>query len=507
MPLHLAAAVGDFVAVKHLLEAGASVESIDQEGRTPLHYAIGTDMRVVVQLCSRSASCLQISDQHKKTPYNMATEHQDTLATQFFITLMKAYRGLLSQTEISMEARIISMKSNPKEGSLWIPFNLNAPICVKPSHSLQGGDVFCACNLPVSEHEPLSRNTTLLQRFASYKSRFVLGPTNTFGEIEHAANNFVSPYVRISNTVEMCKLSHLFETVWSMERPQLVLSFYGDEVNSTQLKEGIRKLIWKISGSTATWIITDGMQQGVSPVVSEAIKQYIEAYGEGLVEALGVVPWRRACALEGLTSPEYTGCYPAKYTVMKETLALHGDLDINMTHYLFVDNGEWTSDNDTLDFRSKLESFLHKWSCSDHLDDINMLKQVQTCGILSGGNENTLKAIHSLVKDGMPVVLLKNSGGLADILIECLEDTKVGQRNLHKRAVTEGSRDSDIFRLSPANIRQAVLTYWERMEKPDIVVFLIQDLLESSKLLCPYDAEEDELDYHVLLLLLGPSKF
>ncbi|KAA3676789.1 transient receptor potential cation channel subfamily M member 2 [Paragonimus westermani] len=139
---------------------------------------------------------------------------------------------------------------------------------------------------------------------------------------------------------------------------------------------------------------------------------------------------------------------------------------------------------------------------------LNLLEHraVQTCGILSGGNEDTLKAIHSLVKDGMPVVVLKNSGGLADILTECLEDTEVGQRNLHKRAVTEGSRDSDIFRLSPANIRQAVLTYWERMEKPDIVIFLIQDLLESSKLLCPYDAEEDELDYHVLLLLLGPTE-
>ncbi|KAF7233490.1 hypothetical protein EG68_06692 [Paragonimus skrjabini miyazakii] len=505
-PLHLAAAVGDFVAVNHLLEAGASVEIFDHEGRTPLHYAIGTDMRVVVQLCSRNASCLQIPDHYNKTPYNLATEYQDTLAAHFFITLMKVNRGLLSHTELSMEARMMSMKSNLKEGSLWIPFNLKAPICVKPARDLYGGNVFCACNLPVSEHEPLSRNTTLLQRFAKYKSRFVLGPTNTFGEIEHAAINFVSPYVRISDTVEISKLSHLFETVWSMERPQLVLSFYGDEVNSTQLKESIRKLIWKISGSTVTWIITDGMQQSISPVVSEAIKQYIEAYGEGLVEALGVVHWRRACALEGLTSPEYTGCYPARCTAMKETSALHGDLDTNMTHYLFVDSGECTLDQSTLEFRSKLEAFLHNWSCSDHLDDVNMLKQVQTCGILSGGNENTLNAIHSLVKDNMPIILLKNSGGLADILIVCLEDTEVGQRNLHKRAVTEGSRDSEIFRLSPANIRQAVLTYWERMEKPDIVVLLIQELLESSKMLCIYDAEEDELDYHVLLLLLGPTE-
>ncbi|KAF6770855.1 hypothetical protein AHF37_10593, partial [Paragonimus kellicotti] len=294
-----------------------------------------------------------------------------------------------------------------KKGSFWIPFNLKAPICVKPARDLYGGNAFCACNLPLSEHEQLGRNTTLLQRFAKYKSRFVLGPTNTFGEIEHAANNFVSP----------------------------LLSYHNLTFTFT---------------STVTWIITDGMQQGISPVVSEAIKQYIEAYGEGLVEALGVVPWRRACALEGLTSPEYTGCYPAKYTVMKETSVLHGDLDTNMTHYLFVDNGECALDQVTLEFRSKLEVFLHKWSCSDHLDDVNMLKHVQTCGILSGGNENTLNAIHSIVKDGMPIILLKNSGGLADILIVCLEDTEVGQRNLHKRAVTEGSRDSEIFRLSPA---------------------------------------------------------
>lgn len=50
--------------------------------------------------------------------------------------------------------------------------------------------------------------------------------------------------------MDLENLASLIQNVWSVPRPQLVLSFYGDEVLSTASKESLKKLIWKSSDST-----------------------------------------------------------------------------------------------------------------------------------------------------------------------------------------------------------------------------------------------------------------
>lgn len=41
-----------------------------------------------------------------------------------------------------------------------------------------------------------------------------------------------------------------------------------------------------------TWVITDGTKRGISGIASGAVKDFIQAYGEGQVEAIGIVPWK-----------------------------------------------------------------------------------------------------------------------------------------------------------------------------------------------------------------------
>ncbi|VDP68349.1 unnamed protein product [Echinostoma caproni] len=352
----------------------------------------------------------------------------------------------------------------------------------------------------------VTRNPVLAKRLRFNPERFVDTPTDTFGEIEFPSNTYVSEYVRISEETALHNLMTLCGTVWAMPRPQLILSFYGDEILSTASKENLRKLIWKSSDSTLTWILTDGLQRGISPVVSSAIKEYIEAYGSGLVEALGIVPWRKIYGASELASESFVGRYPAPYTNTNDQIGAHEPLDDNITHYLFVDTKSKSSTERTLLFRTKFEKFLREMTNEVDEERRHGFSQtkLQMCGILSGGDEATLTAIHSSVQDGMPFVLIKNTGGLADILVDCINDTEVGERNRRKKAVTEGSQESEMFRLSPANIHQTVVSYWEILERPEVVILMIQDLLDNLEMLCVCDAEEDELDYLVLLLLIGP---
>ncbi|OON14353.1 hypothetical protein X801_09856, partial [Opisthorchis viverrini] len=163
----------------------------------------------------------------------------------------------------------------------------------------------CECNLPVKEHEMETKNPVLKKRFATYEGRFVRVPSPTFGELTHPANNYLAQYVRTADEMDFSKLTYFFESVWSLQRPQLVLTFYGDEVSSSTVRESLRKLVWKASDSTLTWILTDGLQHGISPTVSEATKHYIEAYGLGLVESIGIVPWRRMCCISNMSPGTY----------------------------------------------------------------------------------------------------------------------------------------------------------------------------------------------------------
>ncbi|TGZ61571.1 hypothetical protein CRM22_007924 [Opisthorchis felineus] len=509
-PLHLAAAVGDYVASDLLLRYGASTKAQDQFGRIPLHHAATTDICIAVQLCAVDATGLSVRDWESKDPLEISFQNQ-CMDTARFLALAQQKSGKRGDRKNSRsESHLQQLRRKPahvKESTLWIPYNLKAPRCIKIEPKTAPNEDICECNLPVKEHGVATKNPVLKKRFAAYEGRFIRVPSPTFGELTHPANNYLSQYVRSVDELDLTKLTYFFESVWSLHRPQLVLTFYGDDVSSSIVKESLRKLVWKASDSTLTWILTDGLQRGISPTVSEATKHYIEAYGLGLVESIGIVPWRRVCSISNMSPDTYMGNPTAKCEMVDEDSVLHENLDANMTAYFFVDTEDRPAKEATFLFRSKMETALRNWAITESLGESQQLAQskIQMCGILSGGDEGTLKSIHASLGSGTPFVVLKETGGLAGIISECIEDMEIGERNVRKKALTEGSRESAAFQLSPANIRETVMSHWDEVAKPDLVVLLIQDILDKREMICVCDLEEEDLDYHVLLLLIRPA--
>jgi len=74
--LHTAAAEGCEEMVQLLLEAGASLSELDEEGQTPLHVACANENVGVAGLLAARVPCweLLVEDRYKMTPLHLATE-------------------------------------------------------------------------------------------------------------------------------------------------------------------------------------------------------------------------------------------------------------------------------------------------------------------------------------------------------------------------------------------------------------------------------------------------
>jgi hypothetical protein len=74
-PLHIAAYFGYLDLVKVLLEAGASIEKVNNDGQTPLHLASGEERVEEVKALLRAGAIVGIRDKFGRTPLMYAILH------------------------------------------------------------------------------------------------------------------------------------------------------------------------------------------------------------------------------------------------------------------------------------------------------------------------------------------------------------------------------------------------------------------------------------------------
>uniref|UniRef100_A0A1I7X795 LSDAT_euk domain-containing protein n=1 Tax=Heterorhabditis bacteriophora TaxID=37862 RepID=A0A1I7X795_HETBA len=82
-------------------------------------------------------------------------------------------------------------------------------------------------------------------------------------------------YVRASFDTDPAILSHLFDKVWNLPPPKLVITIHGGLTNfelQPKLARIFRKGILKAARSTDAWIITSGLNVGVVRHVASALE-------------------------------------------------------------------------------------------------------------------------------------------------------------------------------------------------------------------------------------------
>ncbi|XP_040898692.1 transient receptor potential cation channel subfamily M member 6 isoform X4 [Toxotes jaculatrix] len=256
-------------------------------------------------------------------------------------------------------------------------------------------------------------------------------PTNAYGTIDFqdtATRVCRAKYVRVAVDSKAEVLLQLMLREWQMERPKLLLTIQGGSENFTlppKVKQAFSKGLITAALSTGAWILTDGINTGVSKYVGEAVKTF---GGHDLRKrnTVGITPWGVIENNVDLIGRDVFRPYQPLGNPLSKRACLNGF----HSHFLLVDDGTLGKHGCQQGLRRKLEKHIQ-------LQKIHpRLKQgvPVVCVVVEGG-----PAIVSTVLDyvsnvpPVPVLVFEGSGRAADLLAF-----------LHKQTAVDRQLDADI---------------------------------------------------------------
>uniref|UniRef100_A0A8C2YWI4 TRPM SLOG domain-containing protein n=1 Tax=Cyclopterus lumpus TaxID=8103 RepID=A0A8C2YWI4_CYCLU len=215
---------------------------------------------------------------------------------------------------------------------------------------------------------------------------------------------------------------------WQMERPKLLLTVQGGSENFTlplKVKQAFSKGLITAALSTGAWILTDGINTGVSKYVGEAVKTF---GGHNLRKrnTVGITPWGVIDNNMDLIGRDVFRPYQPLGNPLSKRVCLNGF----HSHFLLVDDGTLGKHGCQQGLRRKLEKHIHLQKIHPRLNQGVPV----VCVVVEGG-----PAIVSAVLDyvsnvpPVPVFVFEGSGRAADLLAF-----------LHKQTSIDRQLDADI---------------------------------------------------------------
>ncbi|XP_052805222.1 transient receptor potential cation channel subfamily M member-like 2 isoform X2 [Mya arenaria] len=192
----------------------------------------------------------------------------------------------------------------------------------------------------------------------------------------------VKKYVRIVGDTNMSGMIELLMNVFELDMPTLLISVTGSAKNvhmSKRFQDTLRHGLIKTLLITGAWIVSGGTNTGVMKHVGDAVKACMITGKE--VVSIGIAP------------PE---CLVNKKDRIDEE-PKKDILDPNHSHFVIVDTAELVEKNAIFNSRTDAES-------------------VPKILLVLAGDSDTLETIHQAIENNTPIIVVKNSGGVADIL-------------------------------------------------------------------------------------------
>ncbi|CAF2738053.1 unnamed protein product [Rotaria sp. Silwood2] len=257
-------------------------------------------------------------------------------------------------------------------------------------------------------------------------SHTVQVPINVFGILRPAGCKFL----RIDYRLPMEDLFQSILEDCGGQKPALILSIYGGVKYFTMIgqleKEFIRGVI-DAATLTNAWILTAGINNGVSKLVGEGISHYrlLQEY-PNKVKCIGMTMWGTINentrlefknASNGFPKPLCERHIPDNVQEYKETI------ERNHTHCILFDSGRLNGYlNDSPRHQFVIEACKHK--DNDH--------SCYAVTIIVEGGLGTLEVVENDIEEKRPIVLIQGSGRLADVLAMLVEQTSNYDRNQHR---------------------------------------------------------------------------
>ncbi|CAF1238406.1 unnamed protein product [Adineta steineri] len=273
-------------------------------------------------------------------------------------------------------------------------------------------------------------------------------------------------YIRIDHQTRVKPIYKLLVNDCGGKKPAVILSIYGGAKYFTMTdkleKEIIRGIIDAAAMSNA-WILTTGINNGVSKLVGEGISHYrlLKANPNKIV-CIGLTKWG---TINGRTRFDLKNANKKDYELNLFFRRIYDDgddtdetIERNHTHCILFDDGKI---GDYLNDGQR--DALVKEACED--------EDHECCGvtIIVEGGKNTIEVLQNDIKQNRPIVFIEDSGRLADVFASLINQT------------TDAKTDQQ-FIPSDEVMRKALIDFFPSLDEDDItgITTRIQEILDKK---------------------------
>ncbi|XP_054582963.1 transient receptor potential cation channel subfamily M member 6 [Eptesicus fuscus] len=275
----------------------------------------------------------------------------------------------------------------------------------------------CYCGRLIGDHLGMDYSWTMSAASGGGKEQWSVekhttkSPTDTFGTINFQDGEHIhhAKYIRTSYDTKLDHLLHLMLKEWKMELPKLVISVHGGIQNfkmPSKLKEIFSQGLVKAAETTGAWIITEGINSGVSKHVGDALKAHFSQCLRK-IWTVGIPPWGVIENQRDLIGKDVV----CLYQTLGNPLSKLTTLNSMHSYFILSDDGTVGKYGNEMKLRRNLEKYLSLQkihSCSR--------QGVPMVGLVVEGGPNVILSVWETVKDKHPVVVCEGTGRAADLL-------------------------------------------------------------------------------------------
>ncbi|XP_068032066.1 transient receptor potential cation channel subfamily M member 6-like isoform X2 [Anomalospiza imberbis] len=278
----------------------------------------------------------------------------------------------------------------------------------------------CCCGRLIGEHPGLECSWSVYQAGSqsdggewSVQKHTKMSPTDAFGTInfQDGDHTYHAKYIRLSYDSNLDQLLHLMVKEWQMELPKLVISVHGGIQNfklPSKVKQVFSKGLVKAAESTGAWIITEGINSGVSRHVGDALKGRASPHLRKIC-AIGIPPWGIIENQRDLIGKDVV----CLYQTLGNPLSKLSTLNSMHSHFLMADDGTVGKYGNEIMLRRNLEKYI-----SLQKIHTRMGQGVPIVGLVLEGGPSVILMVWEYVRasPAVPVVVYEGTGRAADIL-------------------------------------------------------------------------------------------
>uniref|UniRef100_A0A8C1MIQ2 non-specific serine/threonine protein kinase n=1 Tax=Cyprinus carpio TaxID=7962 RepID=A0A8C1MIQ2_CYPCA len=301
-----------------------------------------------------------------------------------------------------------------------------------------------------------------------------VSPTDAFGLLDFQASTkrtCHAKYVRLSSDTPPELLVQLMLREWHMEMPKLVISVHGGTESfplSPRVYQAFTTGLITAAESTGAWILTDGINTGVSKYVGDAVKVY-GSHDQRKRNVVGITPWG---IIEN--NSDLIGCDVFRhYQALGNPLSKRASLNGMHSHFLLVDDGTMGKSGCQIDLRKRLERHIHFQKINP--SKCFLLHVPLVCVVVEGGPA-ILSVVLEYVRRSspVPVLVFEGTGRAADLLAL-----------IHKQTLDLDIKEDVLLRIQE-------MFGVERQEASELLN-IIMECMEHRELITIFDSESEDL--------------